>query len=324
MIEIKEISTYMLDSGEGLLVGGYREKGVSDTERDFLCKKIEKLFSTNQRKEGILFSTAWIMGQLQSYQQQSVSFSQFAENIAQKYYKCKREWNLFAASSLIIALVAYEQVHYLVMVDQGYKNSFCCIIDDQQQAVCGAQAILSNTLLKNDFGFTISMGDHSLQVFEQKQKNGYVMSEHFLQATVSPSYAEVQQAMEENVRILSEKYEMNTTQALTTMKRITKEHVEEQEELLVEEMAEEIFHEVPYAAEAFCAQMQENGVRETIPLEGVIIRKKMSTQSIKTDTGIEITFPVEYMDETDKLEIVHQPSGTIEITIKNVTHLQNR
>ena len=324
MIEIKEISTYMMDSGEGLLVGGYREKGVIDDEREFYCKKLEKLFLTNMRKEGTLMSSAWISEQLSSYQQQQISFKQLSEVISQRYFSVKREWNVFAPTSLIIALVAYENVHYFVMLDQGYKSSFRCAIDDQQQAVCGVQRVLSNTLLKSDFGFTIALGNHELQVFEQKQKRGYVMSEQFLETHLMPSYAEVHQVMEESVRRLSEKYEMNTTEALTTMKRMTKEHVEEQESLLIDEVAEEIFHEVPYAAEEFCQEMKQSGVREEVPLDMVKVRKSLSTQRIKTDTGIEIVFPVEYMNENDKLEIKHEASGTILISIKNVTHIQNR
>ena len=323
-MEIKEIATYLMDTGEGLLIGGYRENGIVDEERSFLSTKLEKLFTSSQRKEATLPSHAWILEQLRAYQNQEMSFMQFSEKVGRQYYACKREWNLFMPSSLVIALVSFEQAHYLLLCDQSYKSSFQCSLDDHQQAVCTPQKILSNTLLKSDFGFTISLGDHAVHIYEQKQKKGYVLSENFLEADLLPSYAEVQKVMDESVRGLSEKYEMDITQALTKMKQLTKDHVQEQEELLVEEVAEEVFHEVPYAADEFCALMKQHGIRDTIPLESVKIRKSLSMQQIKTDTGVEITFPVEYMNESDKLEIKHESGGTILISIKNVTHIQNR
>ena len=47
-------------------------------------------------------------------------------------------------------------------------------------------------------------------------------------------------------------------------------------------------------------------------------------QKLKTDTNIEITFPVEYMEEPDKFEVIHLDDGTIRIEIRNVSHVQSR
>ncbi|MFR9254584.1 MAG: hypothetical protein ACLVJ6_03110 [Merdibacter sp.] len=50
MIEIKQISSYIMDSGERLLIGGERRQ-VLERRRRFLFTKLEKLFSANRRKE---------------------------------------------------------------------------------------------------------------------------------------------------------------------------------------------------------------------------------------------------------------------------------
>ncbi len=324
MIEIKQISTYQLDTGEGVIIGSERHLPLEEEERRFLTHKLEKLFAANRRKEGTLPAMGWLNEQVYRFQRQEQSFTQLAEEIAQRYYTCKRECNRFAPSALVIAIVAYEQAHYLLLLDHGYRSAFHCTLDDHHHSVYQPTLFLSNTLLKDDFAFTLSMGDHSLYVLEQRGEKGYVMSEHFLQVQPVPSYDEAHQAMEESVRALTEKYEMDTTLALTKMKQVAKEHVEEQEELRMETIAQEVFEEVPFAADEFCARMKQAGIQESVALENVKVRKAMSMQRIKTDTGVEITFPIEYMEESDKLEIVHARDGMMLIAIKNVTHIQNR
>lgn len=208
MIEIKQISSYIMDSGERLLIGGERRQVLGEEERRFLFTKLEKLFSANRRKEGTLAVNAWISEQLRLFQQGEQSFEELSACIAQRYYDCKRECNRFAPSALVIALAAYEEAHHLVLLDQSYRSGYHCILDDRQQAVYAPTRFLSQTLLKDDFGFTLSLGDHTLHVLEQRSDRGYVLSEHFLQVQPSPSYDEIHRVMEENVRGLSEKYEM--------------------------------------------------------------------------------------------------------------------
>ena len=324
MIEIKQISSYIMDSGERLLIGGERRQVQGEEERRFLFTKLEKLFSANRRKEGTLAVNAWISEQLRLFQQGEQSFEELSACIAQRYYDCKRECNRFAPSALVIALAAYEEAHHLVLLDQSYRSGYHCILDDRQQAVYAPTRFLSQTLLKDDFGFTLSLGDHTLHVLEQRSDRGYVLSEHFLQVQPSPSYDEIHRVMEENVRGLSEKYEMDPIESLPKVKRLIKEAVSEQEDLQVDEIAETLFHEVPFAADEFVSQMAQKGIRGTVSTQSVKMPKSAAMQKLKTDTNIEITFPVEYMEEPDKFEVIHLDDGTIRIEIRNVSHVQSR
>ena len=65
-------------------------------------------------------------------------------------------------------------------------------------------------------------------------------------------------------------------------------------------------------------------VEKEIPIPDKIIEKKFRTHKIKTDTGIEIDFPLEYTDNNDRIEFINNPDGTLSIVIKNVTKITNR
>jgi len=45
---------------------------------------------------------------------------------------------------------------------------------------------------------------------------------------------------------------------------------------------------------------------------------------IRTDTGIEITFPARYCRSPEFIEFVNEPNGLISIELKNIGHIENR
>lgn len=54
------------------------------------------------------------------------------------------------------------------------------------------------------------------------------------------------------------------------------------------------------------------------------IEKSLNDPSIKTDTGIEITFPTDYFENHDYIEVVNNPNGTLSIEIKNIGKITNK
>jgi hypothetical protein len=75
----------------------------------------------------------------------------------------------------------------------------------------------------------------------------------------------------------------------------------------------------------YVQEIEKAGIIEKeISLPQKIIEKKFKTHRIKTDTGIEIDFPLEYADNTDRIEFVNNPDGTVSIIIKNVGRITNK
>lgn len=58
--------------------------------------------------------------------------------------------------------------------------------------------------------------------------------------------------------------------------------------------------------------------KEKIEVSDSISRKKFDVQKIVTGNGIELSIPVEYYEDSDKVEIISNSDGTITFIIKNV------
>ena len=325
-MEIDHIAVFLLDTKEKLFAAGERESILEGDSKAFIECKLEKLFSANQRKAANLSHDHWLISCMHQYQQNMTDFLTAARLIAKRYYESKIEFGVFDASSLAIAEVLYNERRFFVLLDQGYRQAFSCYMQDDEEAVYQQQRFLSGSLLKGDFGFTLELSDSSFHIIEQKKskENEDLLSLHFLQVQAAPSYDEVHKEMEKTVVDLSEKYEMDAVEALNKVKQMTRDRIEEQEEIHIDEIAESVFEEVPFAADEFCSRMKEKGLDQAVSTEKVKMKKSSGVQRIKTDTDVEIIFPIEYMTEQDKLEIVHENDGTIVIAVKNVSRIKSR
>lgn len=72
----------------------------------------------------------------------------------------------------------------------------------------------------------------------------------------------------------------------------------------------------------------ETAAEESIP-ERVRVDKKAAERitrnhKIRTDTGIEITFPSEYAHNPEFIEFASMPNGLISIELKNITQIENK
>ena len=221
-----------------------------------------------------------------------------------------------------------EERRYLCVLDQGYRKAVSCYLKTENENEFLQQQVLSSSLLKQDFAFTVELSDLSLHIIEEQRtlhgERMYVLSKHFLDASAKASYRESSKEIERVTKALSEKYEMDPIEAVPKVKRMMKEAISEQEDIQIDEIAETVFREVPFAADEFISQMAQKGISGKVSTAAVKMPKAAQMQRLKTDTNVEIIFPVEYMEEPDKFRLIHLDDGTIRIEIRNVSHVRSR
>ena len=70
--------------------------------------------------------------------------------------------------------------------------------------------------------------------------------------------------------------------------------------------------------------MQNAGIPAEVKLDRDFAIKKGRNHKIKTDTGIELLFPVDYFENKDFIEFINKPDGTISIELKNIGKIMNK
>ena len=71
--------------------------------------------------------------------------------------------------------------------------------------------------------------------------------------------------------------------------------------------------------------LEEEQVPERVPVERAQVKRAaVRNQKIRTDTGIEVTFPAEMARNSEYIEFVNEPNGLISIALKNIGSIENR
>jgi hypothetical protein len=151
-----------------------------------------------------------------------------------------------------------------------------------------------------------------------------IIPEGLLQCSREASTKEVLQAVNTVVEEVAEEYGANSAVALSRAKAYVAEHVDESEEVYPEELGREVFADNPVVQERFTKAVEEGALPEKVVVEKSVAKRAGKSHKIRTDTGIEVTFPAEYGENSDFIEFFSTPDGRIEIALKNIGSIENR
>lgn len=153
----------------------------------------------------------------------------------------------------------------------------------------------------------------------------FLIPDGLLQCETGVSGKEAIDAVTRVVEQVAEEHGANTAVALAKAKAAVAEAVEEDEELPPWDIVDEAFEDEPVMRDAIKASLQEEHLPERVPVERAQVeRAAVRNHKIRTDTGIEISFPAEMVDNSDYIEFVNEPNGLISISLRNIGSFENR
>lgn len=153
----------------------------------------------------------------------------------------------------------------------------------------------------------------------------FLIPDGLLQCETGVSGKEAIDAVTRVVEQVAEEHGANTAVALAKAKAAVAEAVEEDEELSPWDIVDEAFEDEPVMRDAIKASLQEERLPERVPVERAQVeRAAVRNHKIRTDTGIEISFPAEMVDNPDYIEFVNEPNGLISISLRNIGSFENR
>ena len=146
-----------------------------------------------------------------------------------------------------------------------------------------------------------------------------------LQCETGVSGKEVIDTVTRVVEEVAEEHGANTAVALAKVKAAVAEKVEDDEELPPWDIVDEVFENEPQIKESVRAALIEEALPERVPVERKQVeRAAVRNHKIRTDTGIEITFPAEMGSNSEYIEFVNEPNGLISIELKKISSIENR
>jgi hypothetical protein len=96
------------------------------------------------------------------------------------------------------------------------------------------------------------------------------------------------------------------------------------DELDMQAIGKEVFKDNPSMLADFKESIQEQGFEKPVKMNQESTLKKMCKHKLKTDTGIELTIPTDYMDDIEYVEFNNNENGTLSITLKHISNIVSR
>lgn len=153
----------------------------------------------------------------------------------------------------------------------------------------------------------------------------YLIPDGLLQCETGVSGKEAIDAVTRIVAEVAEEHGANTAVTLARTKAAVTEAVEVDEEIAPWDVAGEVFEDEPVLKERVEERLREEGLPERVAVERTQVeRAAVQKHKIRTDTGIEISFPADLLRSSEYVEFVNEPNGLISIELKKIGSIENR
>lgn len=221
---------------------------------------------------------------------------------------------------------------------------FACVILPRRQAfihdlandTAGANAndivrhnaILPNPSQKLESYFVVDVATRRIDFLDKPRSLGgqeiEIIPEKLLCCEAQASSKEVVQQVEQIVEDIAQEHGLNVTEAVAHAKALVTQSAEREETISPELVGRQVFEDRPDVAEHFERSAREKELPEEVPVKRSVANRLAKNHKIKTDTGIEISFPSEYATNSNYIEFTAAGDGSVSILIKNVGHIENK
>jgi hypothetical protein len=331
-IYIKRAVLHILDSNVGMPVFSARELDLDGEASDFLEKHIAKVLEDNNLREAVFIEDNNIAAvMVKRLAEDRESFLQVSAELADILYGIMAKNVEIPPADLVFCLYESDMGLQYGILKLNYKTGYTHYVEQGEEG--NANSIIRHrTLLplesqKLDECALVSLGDLKIKLLEKAYEiNGekqFYLSGMFLNCTTQLSNNEKVKIIEKVAKKINKKFFDEDFDKAAKLKKAVSETIEETNAIQVDTVAGEVFDNVEIRNEYF-SEIQKAGLTEkTVPVPEKIVEKKFRTHKIRTDTGIEINFPLSCYNDADKIEFFNNPDGTISIVIKNINKITN-
>lgn len=329
MIKIEKLIIHVLNCETNLLVlSDECMKEYESTIEKMLYQKLNKIFTSSGKRRGEFKDNSHVKGKIEDYKSKTISFEELSAWYATYVFDIKMKYGIYENSDLIICEVLYEERRYIVTFENSYNEGITHYIQQEDDIVKNEiitqKTLISQNLLKKDYAITIELSDLQIGTIESaveiEGETTFLYSNLILSCEMKTSFKEGTKAIQKVCKNISEKYNLDDMQMMPKVKQMIVDSVDSKTDIEVEEIATILFSDKPMVKTEFKEELHKSGVH-AIPVEYAKTTKAEKMQKIKTDIGIEISVPVDFMNSKEYIEFSTAVDGTISIQLKNINKL---
>lgn len=334
-MKINHAILHILDFDSAVNVMSQRELDIdSRAVRSFVTSHLRRARTSADNKRGSFAENSAFAGELKAFLFGDRDFIDLSQQIAEFFADELAKADKAESTDILVAdFDDDDDVRWFAVLLMGSRMAFMHEVaregGEVRNDIARHYAILPSPSQKVTSYAVVRAS--TMEIFYQDKKrkiageDTMIIPDGLLQCATGVSGKEIIDTVTRIVEEVAEEHGANTAMALARAKEVVTEKVEEDEELAPWDLADEIFENEPVMKERFEAEMREEQLPERVPVERANVeRAAVRNHKIRTDTGIEITFPAEMLRNTEYVEFVNEPNGLISIELKNIGSIENR
>ena len=344
-IVIRKAILHILDTNRGECILSNTLLDPGPDLHDFIRNHIYKIVSSDDTKNCEFNPEASpIYSILETWDESDeASFIETSQAIANKLYIAMGEGLDIPAADLLFVTFQAEGTIYLALLKMNYKESYIHEItasdsegtnlnsNDSNIPVINTGIVKSRALLPSATSripeaVIINLSDYHIKLLEKRYEiNGekaYYLSENFLICHTNIPPKKKLNILTRVINNISNKYDgADLKTKMDTKSALQKEYVD-RKSFDIEEIGNKLFGKSPEKKSEFDEKMEQYDLQYdnfTVTNENTV--KKLEKQVMVTDSGIEISIPMETYNKLANFEVQTDVTGKSTIIIRNIDNL---
>lgn len=329
-IVIRKLIVHILDANIQMPVISTEEHPSEPDVDDYIARHIQRTLQSDNVKKAIFLDESNVGRICRQLSEHPDQFCGITGEIASIVYDIMLKNADIPSADLVCVLFDLDGAPYFGILKMNFRNTYIHFVvnmdEGTQNKLIRQQATLPGETQKIDECALISLNDMSIRLIEKKYEvNGEKLnyfSELFLQCSGDISNREKIRIFNKATDQFREEYLGDDFKKEIEIRKAVAESFEHNSAIDIGEVADSVFKNNPGMRESYVKSMEEAGLsgKFVSPSEKVV-EKHYRKRILKTDTGIEINIPVECCSDSERIEFITNPDGTILIIIKNVNRI---
>lgn len=289
---------------------------------DYFRKKLSRVFS-EEAKRGY-------------FEANSPFFAKIEDDLAVSSQTIAKLWReAFVISEnqktndLIFIQFDKDGVPYFAFLRLALREHLAHIIGEESPIQI-TQNNLPSAAQTPDEALVVNLTSRQYYLIEKRIKhNGSFanyFSENLLQVTPKQSVKKSIKTLEHTAQKIAENFNQDDFTFQSKMKSVIYDHLEGEEELSPEKLADQLFDSNLTARLSFVDQVKE-AIPEPINISDIDHSrqtKKLENQKLSLSNGIEMLVPTRVFQDAESVEFIQNQDGTYSILIKNIQDIQSK
>ena len=310
--------------------------------RSFVQRHLRKISSNAESRHGSFAPDSGFAAELQRYLAGEREFVEFSTEIAQWFWEELRRAEDLEQCDLLVADFTdtdasdEEDVEFDGPAGRRFfsilllprRQAFVHEVAGDANDIARVDATLPNPSQKVASYVLVDAESGAIDFHDKERAVGgervSIIPDRFLQCTSEASSHEVIDEVNVIVSDVAEEFGLEPAVEVGRVKAAVARSADVEESFSPAEVGRTVFSERPEVVERFEERVREAKLPEEAPVRRGVANRLTRSHKIRTDTGVEITFPSELAERPGYLDFSTDAEGRITITVGNVAKIENR